>query len=126
MAQPVLKSPVYFLAFGVRELSSKILAHEGHACFEEVKRDLQGPRARLRGWRHGRIIPEGAAVYAVPWIGFQKQTKAGELGEADLDQVTGGVAQVGQHVKLQGPKAALGRENSIEGVWEQDLIDAVK
>ena len=59
MAQPVLKSTVYFLVSGVWELSSQILAHEGHACFEQVERGRQGPRGRLSGRHHGRIISDG-------------------------------------------------------------------
>ena len=58
MAQPVLKSTFYFLVVGAWELSPQILTHEGHACFEQIQRDRQGPRGRLSGRHHGRIISE--------------------------------------------------------------------
>ena len=64
MPQPVVKPTINVLIVGGRELSAQVLAHEGHADLEQVERDRQGPRRRLSGRHHGRIIADEA--FAIP------------------------------------------------------------
>lgn len=76
MAQPFVKSTIYLLVFGVWKLSPQVLSHEDHACFEKIERDRQGPRRRVSGRHHWRIISEGHSTAGARVIRRQRRPQA--------------------------------------------------